>query len=202
MFNFTVFLTLFIPVITCYFPLCITLKIEIDDINNKANKSPEDELKLINRKHKLIFSTVVTIIITIIIFLLYKLPIKSLDFTPVNNFFTKIFPFKKGYLINKNFRFSFITGIVLSSLSEIAIIFWLYNKIFPYFISDYILLFSLTIVTSYCYIWINDCISTQLSYRIVHYFELLSCIINIVAYILIAFITWFTLYIITIFIYD
>lgn len=188
MINFSTFITLLVAIMAIYIPLYFTLKKELEDL--KIN--PEDnESKIINRKKKLTAINILCLTLAVIIILLYQLPtissiIQSMEPSKfpeiIGNFFSNILPFKLGVLRHPNYRFSYITGIILSILVE-YIVFQFYKDISKSksFIRILILIVGLIIFT-WGMIWCNHFISLLLAYSILHCFEFLSIIFNIISY--------------------
>lgn len=203
MFDFSIFITLLVSVLIFYFTIFFNLKKEIDDLTNSTSqKSKENALKIHNRKRKLFLLNIITVVLFLLIIFLYSLPtlfdalnsIEPIDFSYIANFFSKFLPFKKGFFSNANFKFSYITGIVLSIIVVCIIGIWLqFFVIEPDCFSEYAFEIILLIILSIGLIWINNYISAFLSYCIIHCFEFLSIILNIVAYVLIGIIVYTTI---------
>ena len=201
MFDFPTFIALLVAIIAIYIPLYLTLKKEIGDleVNSKDNTT-----KIKNRKDKITTLNIICIIIVVVLVVLYQYPLiisiftdisKSPIFNGIIKFFCGLLPFKKDYFIDPHFKFSFITGVPLSIFIEI-LLGMLYENIFnPEKFSEYIPAVITLIISAIGLIWANNYISQFLVYYIAHYFELLSIILNIIAYslmvVIISIIDWF-----------
>ena len=193
MFSFSVFITLLISILSFYFTLYFTLKKEITDLSSTSEKSKEIYLKIENRKRikKLIRNTTISLIISIII--LYRLPFivtmlndnKLINFSGIGDFFLKFLPFKEGFFSNSNFKFSFITGIILATTVEFILYILISVTTSSTSIPKSILKKLILIAFAFALIWLNNYASLFWTYCIIHYFELLSIILNIILYALI-----------------
>lgn len=197
MISFPVLLTLFIPVLILYLDIYINFKKEIDDIKIKGKLSSEDTKRIRNRKNKLIFLSIITITILLIMIALYKLPPKFFNnIKPLA--ISDLFPFKEGFFQNENFAFSYITELILVIITLIIWVVVLIDSYDPYFIKskDYILVCIYTLLFVYVTIWINYYISNFLVDCIIRSFAFLSIIFNVISYIVIDLISFFIIYII------
>lgn len=183
MFEFGTLISILITLILGYISLHFTFRHQLDEI--KFNNKNDNESKYEIIKQIKFVNFFFPILIIIVIFL-YFLPDIKIIYTQTDfEFVTKIFPFKIGFFDNKNFKFSYITGLILSIiviilLIIVAILVWwddIKNKI----IASTIIIF-ITLITSYGLIWTNYYISTFFDYCITHYFELFSIVLNILSY--------------------
>lgn len=189
MFDFPIFITIIVSLFVFYFTLYFNFKKEIDDLKfDIIQDSKIAQLKIHNRKNKIHFLNIITILLLIVVILLYIYPFLSDLFSnfdstllsDITNFFFKIFPFKKGFFADANFKFSFITGLVLSIIIEFFI-FILSDEIVPFFFLEIIIL----IISAISLIWMNNYISIFLSYCVVHCFPFLSIVLNLLIYFII-----------------
>ncbi len=194
MLDFPVFITLLVSLFVFYFTLYFNFKKEIDDLKfDTIQNSKAATQKINNRKKKIHFLNIITAFLVIVVILLYTYPFISDsfdDFDPtilsnITNFFSKILPFKKGFFTNVNFKFSFITGLVLSLIIELFIFGFSDEIIAPLFFFDYLLEIAILIISAISLIWANNYISIFLSYSIVHYFSFLSIVLNLLIYLII-----------------
>lgn len=187
MFNFSTFISLFVAILAIYIPLYFTFKKELEDLktNLQANN-----LKIQNREKKIETLTAICIFFIIILIVLYKFPeivsifknIKLLKISNIGKFFCKLVPFKKDFFKDSNFKFSFITGIILSIILEIIWYYFLDETIIPCDINEYVLIITILIVLGWGLLWANNFISLFLTYCIIHYVNLLTIILNILIY--------------------
>lgn len=187
MISFSVLLALLIPLLIFYLDIFIHFKKEIDDIKAKEILSTEDTKRIRNRKDKLMFLSIITVISILVIIVLYILPVELLNnIKPINIF--DLFPFKKGFFKNSNFKISYITELIISSLS--IIIWFVLIKIgrevsFGNDKNKNIFVILHALLFLYASIWLNYYISNFLVASIIQSFVLLSIIFNIVIYIII-----------------
>lgn len=183
MFEFDTLITILVTIILSYITLYYTFRHQIDEI--ESNNKDDNKSKL-NIERRIMFINFFFSILIILILFLYFLPNIALINTQTNfAFITKIFPFEKGFFDNKNFKFSYITGIILSIIIIILFlmfpIYLLANKFENIIIKSVITIFS-TISIAYGLIWANYYISTYLNYCIIHEFEFISILLNTLAY--------------------
>lgn len=191
MFNFSTLITIIVAVIAIYLPLYFNFKKDIDDLTETSYESKKNKNKIISRKKRLNSLKIITLILILVFIILYKLPsildvFASINLTNLWNFFTSLFPFKKDFFLNSNFKFSYITGIVLSVIIEVGLFCFIHFAILPIKFYEYIFEVILLIIVPYCLIWINKSISSLLKSSIINNFEILSIVINITSYIVIA----------------
>lgn len=201
MFNFSTLITLIVAVIVAYLPLYFNFKNDIDDFTETSFESEKNKNKIDNRKKKIKSLNIIYLILILAFIILYKIPsiietFKSIDLTNIGNFFTGLLPFKKGFFENSNFKFSYITELILSIIIEIGLLCFIDAIFIPLEFYEYIIETICLIIVAYCLIWTSTYISTILSSSIISYFEAFSIIINIVIYIIIALIIFFIIFII------
>lgn len=192
MFEFGTLITILITIILGYITLYFTFRHQLDEIesNNSNDKKYENRIR-----KRIKFINFFFPILIIIIIILYFLPDIELIYTQIDfKFITNFFPFKEGFFDNKNFKFSYITGIILSIIVIImCMIFTIglwWNEIENKVFASIIIIF-VNILTSYGLIWGNYYISTFFDYCIAHYFELLSIVLNILSYGIISLVLYF-----------
>lgn len=193
MFDFSILITVIIAILIFYFTLFINLNKEIGDLTSTSNNPTENYLKINNRIRKLRFLNIITLLLIIIVILLFALPniltlidlsnFEPISFSDIGNFLLKLFPFKKGFFSNKNFKFSYITEIALSFITVTIILSILYE----FFYNKVLNVISLIILT-FSFIWINNFVSLFLTHCIIHCFPFLSLIFNLLIYALILFV--------------
>lgn len=192
MLNFLGLIVLIIPVLGFYIPTYFSLKSKIDDYTETQTEIERNKNRIDKTRKRIKSLNIITIILILIILILYYLPLiieifnKITLSSNIENFLSKYLPFKNGFFADSNFKFSYITGIVLSIVSEIVLIYILFLSDDVWYFNDsvwyYILSITILIIFPYFLIWINYFISLSLSLRITDYFELLSIAINIFTY--------------------
>lgn len=194
MFDFPILINLLIVIVIFYFTIYFNLKKEIDDYKNTSSMDNKNiKLKIGNRKNKLLLLNFITIILLSITIILYFLPSivnifnnnESIGFSNIGIVFSKLFPFRKGFFSDANFKFSFITGLILSLIVDFIVCVTCIYVFEPKRFAGYIPIVIILIILSLGLIWINNYISLFFTYCIIHCFELLSIILNILAYTLI-----------------
>lgn len=190
MFDFSILISIIIAILIFYFTLYINLNKEIGDLSSASKNSRENYLKINNRKRKLKLLNIITLVLVVLIILLYFFPniiiifqnidltnLNPITFSDIKDFMIKLIPFKKGFFSNKNFKLSYITESILSTILII-----IFSK-FLYFIrlkKGAIIFFS--IISAYIFIWINKFVSQFLVYCILHCFPFLSITFNLLVY--------------------
>lgn len=190
MFDFPDFITILVTWFVFYFTLSFNYKKEIDDLKSESVQNTKTaQLKIYNRKKKMRFLNIITVSLVIVVTLLYLYPfLDNFDLTilsKITNFFSKILPFKKGFFTNANFKFSFITGLVLSIMIELVIFLFSNDIITPLFFFDYLLEIAILMISAISLIWADNYISIFLSYCVVHCFPFLSIVLNLLIYLII-----------------
>ena len=190
MLNFLGLIVLIIPVLGFYIPTYSSLKSKIDDYTETQIETEKNKNRIDKTRKRIKSLNIFTIILISIIIILYYLPLiieifdKIAFSSNIENFLSKFLPFNEEFFTDSKFKFSYITGIILSIISEAVLFYILFfslniiNEVWYYIVSVAIL-----ILYPYCLIWVNNYISLQLSLRITDYFELSSIFINILAYI-------------------
>lgn len=204
MFDFSILISLLVSVIIFYFTLFFSLKRELDDLSNTIKKSDEIESKISIRRKSIKLLNILAIIFIIVILLLYNLPsiiisfsnIEPISFSEIGQFLLKLVPFKEGFFSDSNFKFSYITEIILSIIVTLLTIFVFYIlldetkiNIFIKFMIVVLLLIALMLG----FLWLNNYISLFLTYCIIHYFAFLSIVLNIISYVIISLIIFLLL---------
>lgn len=186
MFNFSILISLIVPIVLFYFSLYFTFKKEIEDFTNASasKKSNEIESKIQNRQRKLFLLNIITIILLLIVLLLYKLP------TLINIY--EFLPFKKEVFFDQKFKFSYIFETILSLLNVVISIFGSIKYTHKYspgrtytlaqLIMRLILMIIYILLLLFGSAWLNFYISNFLIACIMQSFELLSIIVNIFIY--------------------
>lgn len=196
MFDFSVFISLIVPIISIYLPLNISLNKEIKDLLIQPQITEEIRLKICTRKKIKIKLNIITILISLLIVVLFILPnITTVfeNFTPlslsdIGNFLLKLVPFKEGFLSDANYRFSYITGTILAIIFMYFCFCTLNDIIDLKCFRDYIRFLIILIIIVYVLLWINYGLSKLLAYCIIHCFEFLSIVINLACYFVLGFI--------------
>lgn len=181
MFDVQLLITLLIAILGIYVPIFINLKKEINDLR-LATKQYEHNPKLEYREKLLNITTIFIIILIVIVLFFSFLPLLK----NIISFITKILPFKSGFFENKDFTFSFITGIILSLFVVFVIELIIYFAYIPIEVLEYVLHILMFIVaffiSSFILLWFNYFISTLLSTYLTQNFELISLFINLYIY--------------------
>lgn len=191
MFDFSILITLIITILVSYLTMYMTIKKEIYDLSILSDEENNRKIKI--RKKILNFINTVFILLVCVILLLFALPEDDSDsiayiFSNIGHFLLKYLPFKNELFDNYNFRFSYITQMILSIIITLVIFCLLYEEI------NMISRILSSIFTIWCLIWLNIFISSFLIKHIAFFFPLLSIIFNILIYILILLIiimVWF-----------
>ena len=192
MFNFSTFISLFVAIIAIYIPLYFTFKKELDDLETNENSNKE---KITNREEKITALKIVCFILAIALIILYQFPAITMFFKNIDlqnlednleKIFYKILPFKEDFFSDPQFKFSFITGIILSIIIVIFVFCGLFAIIEPSKFYEFIIPIIISIILVIGLIWANNYISLFLVYCIKHYFEFLSMVLNIISYAIIA----------------
>lgn len=196
MFEISVLISLIVSIIIFFFTVYITLKKELDDLESA---SPKDTTKIHTRQKTIKYLKMITLFLLFIVILFFFLPsiidlinntlnfdFKPINFSSIGDFLLKLVPFKKGFFSDPNFKFSYITGIVISI---IVLGIWFYTLyeviIIPDFASEYITLIVIMLLLAYGLIWANNFISLFLSYCIIHCFAFFAIVFNLIIYVLI-----------------
>lgn len=191
MFNFSVLISLLIAILSFYLPTFINLKKEIDDLFNTQKTPAENYIKIRNRKKKIRTLNLITLTIVLIVFICYfssnilnllnmiNLNYYIITLSDIGNFFLKLVPFRKGFFSNSYFMFSYITELILSLvLGFFSFLFLLQIKHEPNTCSKILIIFVLEFIL----LWVNKFISSFFVYCIIHYFYILSLILNLLIY--------------------
>lgn len=196
LFDFQTLITLLVTIVMGYLTIFLNLKKELDDYKIESQQSNDVKNKIFIRKSNIKYLNIFTIILLSIIFILYMFPsiinalngiqISSLD---QNSYFNKLFPFKKGFFENKNFKHSFLTGIIFSVFIQFGILGILIDTNMKYALK-----ISFFILFAWGQIWANNFISLFLVNSISNYFWLLSIVFNFVLYIAIFYVGFFIIY--------
>lgn len=196
-FDFQTLITILITIIMGYLTIFLNLKKELDDLRINSQQSKEIQRKIFIRKRNIKYLHIVTLVLLCVAIILYMFPsiINALNDICIpslnqNSYFHKLLPFKEGFFENRNFRYSFITGIILSVFIQIALLFLLLE------VNMKLILKIVFFILFFCgQIWADNFISLFLETSISKNFGLLSIVINFVLYIIIFYIGTFIIYI-------
>lgn len=185
----------YITILITYIPIYLNLNRELRDIDITSLKNKEDELKYKNRKNELKSVNILYAILLFFILILHILPLETGIY--------KLLPFKNGYLSDPNFKFSFITGIILAILLFIIFVSCMITimKDMSLFV-NIINIAVFAIVLGFFLIWADNYITLFLTYSIKHNFKFLSIVFNILAYFLLLLISFLIIYILDVFVYN
>lgn len=201
MIDFSALISLLITILIFYFTLLFSLNKEIVDLFNNSENTKENLAKINIRRNILKTLKTITVILIVLLLLLYFLPphntistnTKPISLYNIRLCFQKILPFKKGFFSNPHFKFSYITGIILSIFVELVCYGGLESIIMPKFVSEHLLILGILTILGLALVWISNYISLFLTYCISHCFEFLSIILNIIFFIFISSIIYFIL---------
>lgn len=186
MFGFETFITLMFMVVLAYLPLFLSLKKDLENCQDIEDNLKEQKIRRYKRYFNIL--NISTIVFIAIILLLYFLPTISkmkveeleIDFSVL----LKIVPFKNGFFLNEKFKFSYITGLILSLL---VMIFLIYFSLEELIIKRWIAILSYVLMV-FGLIWLNYFFSNILAFHICKYYEFLSIVLNLLGYFVIGFI--------------
>lgn len=197
MFELPTLIGFLLPIIIGYISVLFPLKKTIDDLtiamksNQNDNVNSENSLKLKKHKKSKKILTLIFIALVSIVILLYLWPtIQNMNidgnvFIEILKCLQKIVPFKEGFFSDSNFTFSYITGVIFSVIIEFFVLGALISSFDFCFKYQYVLTIIIPIICALGLIWLNNFISLSLSYSIIHNFEVLSIIFNLLIYFLI-----------------
>ena len=183
MYDFPILISLLITIIVGYFSILFPLQKAIEDLtittksNQKENVNSEISLKLKKYKKLKKILTLIFIVLVSIVILLYSWPI--IQNINIVSLLQKTVPFKEGFFSDRNFTFSYITGLICSVVVEFIYFNAFIFNIFEHNRYKYIITIITLIILAFGLIWFNYLFSDILSCSIIHYFELLSIGLNL-----------------------
>lgn len=190
MFDVGILITLLFTIIIFYFSVYFNFKSKKDDalqiedeiIKNKRIKNISNNISILR---------IVTIFLTILAILLYLLPkvlkIETNEFDI--SILLKVVPFRKGFFINSNYKFSYITGMSISGFMALILLGCLVEELSNISFSIIPTFFFVFIM-----IWVNYFISNIIVSSIIMYFKLISVILNIVGNLIVGLIVFLILF--------
>lgn len=197
MFDFGIYISILVGIIGTYFTLSFPLRKERNDLdisNTISKKEKQKKRQNINTSLTLV-NISFSLLIIIISFLYFFYDIKNFFVTNafpilkkfvngICSLFIYILPFKKGIILDGNFKFSYITETILLSIIVICYAYVVINLC--YTIWNYIITIITSIIIFIGLIWLNVFLSNILCSLISHYFIIFSLILNIIIYFIIA----------------